>query len=286
MTGMLLVSTRELLEEAEKHNIAIPAFNFCNLETLYPVLEVAKELRSPVILQAAFPEVEYFGGECIGGFVRKTLNLLGVRAALHLDHGKSFQEAVRCIRWGFTSVMFDGSLLPLHENMRITRQIVDVAHAVGISVEGELGKIGGAEESFVSEEENLTDPNVAAQFVKETGVDAIAIAIGNAHGFYKKDPHIDFERLRKVRELLGPFPIVLHGGTGIPEEQIKKGISLGIRKVNFSTIIRAQFIKTFRSYSLENPENFFLMEITRKAMQSVKDTVANLIELMGCARLY
>lgn len=283
---MFLVSTRELLEEAEKHNVAIPAFNFCNLETLYPVLEVATELHSPVILQAAFSEVKYFGGGCIGEFVKQTVNLLKTRAALHLDHGKTFQEAVQCIRWGFTSVMFDGSSLPLQENIRITRQIVDVAHAVGVSVEGELGRIGGTEEAFVSKEENLTDPSIAAQFVRETGIDAVAVAIGNAHGFYEEEPHIDFERLREIRSLLGSFPIVLHGGTGIPDEQIKKGISLGIRKINFSTIIRAQFIKTFRFYSLENPENFLLMEINRKAMRSIKDTVANLIELMGCAGLY
>lgn len=283
---MPLVSTRELLEEAEKHNIAIPAFNFCNLETLYPVLEVAKEMRSPIILQAAFSEIEYFGGECIGEFIRKTTDLMGVKAALHLDHGKTFQEALQCIRWGFTSVMFDGSLLPLDENIRTTKRIVDAAHAVGVSVEGELGKIGGVEEASASEEENLTDPYIAAQFVRETGIDSIAIAIGNAHGFYKKEPHIDFERLQKVRTLLGPFPIVLHGGTGIPEEQIRRGVLLGIRKINFSTIIRAQFIKTFRSYSLDNPENFLLMEIAGKAMQSIKDTVANLIELLGCRELY
>jgi len=283
---MPLVAMRELLEEAEKHNVAIPAFNFCNLETLYPILEAARDLHAPVILQVAFSEVEYFGKEGIGDFVEKMVEMYGIQATLHLDHGRSFHEAMQCIRFGFTSVMFDGSVLPLEENIRITRRIVEAAHAVGVSVEGELGKIGGTEEASSAEEETLTDPDVANQFVRKTGVDALAIAIGNAHGFYKKEPHIDLERLQKTRSLLGPFPIVLHGGTGIPNEQIKKAISLGIRKINFSTIIRAQYIKTFRAYSLGNPENFFLMEISRVAMNSVKEIAADLIELLGCAGLY
>jgi len=162
---------------------------------------------------------------------------------------------------------------------------VEVAHAVGVSVEGELGQIKGAEEGSHAEEELLTDPCAAAQFARDTGIDALAIAIGNAHGFYTREPHIDFERLRKTRELLGPFPIVLHGGTGIPDDQIKKAIALGIRKINFSTIIRAEFIKTFRSYSLGNPENFLLMEISRVGMNRVKEIAASLIELLGCAGL-
>jgi len=282
---MPLVAMRELLEEAEKHNVAIPAFNFCNLETLYPILEAAKDLRAPVILQAAFSEVEYFGKRAVGDFVGRVVEDFGIRVALHLDHGRSFHEAMQCIRFGFTSVMFDGSVLPLEENVRITRRIVEVAHAVGVSVEGELGRIGGVEEASSGEEELLTDPEAASYFVKETEVDALAIAIGNAHGFYKQEPHIDFERLRKTRSLLGSFPIVLHGGTGIPDEQIKKAISMGIRKINFSTIIRAQYIKTFRSYSLGNPENFSLMEISRVTMNSVKEVAADLIELLGCTGL-
>lgn len=282
---MYLVPMHELLQEAERHGVAIPAFNFCNLETLYPILETARDLRAPVILQAAFSEVEYFGGEGMRGFIEKALQRFGVRAALHLDHGRSFQEAMRCIRFGFTSVMFDGSSLPLPENVRLTRQIVEVAHAVGVSVEGELGQIKGAEEGKEETEEFLTDPDSAAQFARETGVDALAIAIGNAHGFYTQEPHIDFERLKRTRDLLGPFPIVLHGGTGIPDEQIKKAIELGIRKINFSTIIRAEFIKTFRAYSLGNPENFLLMEISRVAMNRLKEVASEIITLLGCSGL-
>lgn len=282
---MYLVPMHELLQEAERHGVAIPAFNFCNLETLYPILETARDLRAPVILQAAFSEVEYFGGEGMGDFIEKALRRFRVQAALHLDHGHSFQEAVRCLRFGFTSVMFDGSNLPLSENTRLTRQIVEVAHAVGVSVEGELGQIKGAEEGQEGTEEFLTDPDSAAQFARETGVDALAIAIGNAHGFYTQEPHIDFKRLKRTRDLLGPFPIVLHGGTGIPDEQIKKAIELGIRKINFSTIIRAEFIKTFRSYSLGNPENFLLMEISRVAMNRLKEVASEIITLLGCSGL-
>jgi len=282
----MLVSMFELLQEAENNNCAIPAFNFCNLETMHPILEVARDLRTPVILQAAFSEVKYFGGDCIAEFVNKTTNLLGINAALHLDHGKSFSEAVQCIRWGFTSVMFDGSALPYEENVFITKKIVEIAHVVGVSVEGELGKIVGSEEVFTEYEETLTDPDMAAKFVQDTGIDALAIAIGNAHGFYKEEPSIDFNRLSRTRELLPGFPIVLHGGTGIPDEQVKKAISLGIRKINFSTIVRAQFIKAFRTYSINNPEDFALMTISRVGMNSVKEVAANIIKLLGCANLY
>lgn len=282
---MSLIPMHELLQEAERHNVAIPAFNFCNLETLYPVLEAARDLQAPVILQAAFSEIEYFGGSGMREFIEKALDRFKVRAALHLDHGRSFQEAIQCIRWGFTSVMFDGSSLPLAENVYLTREIVDVAHTVGVSVEGELGQIKGTEEGSHAEEGFLTDPDTAAWFARETRIDALAIAIGNAHGFYTQEPHIDFERLKKVRALLGPFPIVLHGGTGIPDNQIKKAVALGIRKINFSTIIRAEFIKTFCSYSLSNPENFFLMGISRVAMNRLKEIVVELITLLGCGGL-
>ena len=281
----MLVPMFELLQEAEKSNCAIPAFNFCNLETMYPILEVARELRAPVILQAAFPEVKYFGGDGMAEFVNKNTNLLGISASLHLDHGKSFSEAVQCIRWGFTSVMFDGSALPYQENVFITKKIVEVAHTVNVSVEGELGKIGGSEEVYTEDEEALTDPDIAAKFVRDTGIDALAIAIGNAHCFYKKEPRIDFNRLSKTRELISGFPIVLHGGTGIPDEQVKKAITLGIRKINFSTIVRAQFIKAFRTYSINNPEDFALMTISRVGMNSVKEVAANIIKLLGCANL-
>jgi len=282
----MLVPMHELLQEAEKNNVAIPAFNFCNLETLYPILEAAKDLHAPVILQAAFSEVEYFGGHCVGEFVAKAVNSFRVQAALHLDHGKSLYEVIQCIRWGFTSVMFDGSNLSFEENVSVTRKIVEIAHAAGISVEGELGKVGGVEEVCLgAEEESLTDPRAAARFVQDTGVDALAIAIGNAHGFYKGEPRIDFERLLKTRELIGRFPIVLHGGTGIPDDQIKRAISLGIRKINFSTIIRARFIQAFRSYSSSNPGNFMLMEISRVAMDKVKEVVVNIFKLLGCVGL-
>jgi len=280
----VLVPMHELLQQAEKEGYALPALNFCNLETMYSMLQAAQELRAPIILQAAASEVYYFGEDLMAECVRRASDQYGVAVALHLDHGREYKEAMKCIRRGFTSVMFDGSSLPYEQNVGITKSIVQAAHAVGVSVEGELGTIMGAEDSaFInSDAEALTDPRAAADFARETGVDALAVAIGTAHGFYKKEPKLDFERLTTIRKFTNNLPIVLHGGTGIPESSIKKAVSLGIRKINFSTIIRADFIQAFRQYSVENPEEYMLMTISKVAMNKVKEAVSGFITLLGC----
>ena len=281
---MPLVAMHELLNAAEQGGYALPAINFSNLEVLHPTLAAAKDLKAPVILQMATSEVYYFGEDAIAGCVRKALGRYGVKAALHLDHGREFAEAMRCIRRGFTSVMFDGSNLPLAENIAITREIVKAARAVGVTVEGEIGQIMGAEDASFEQAsgDELTDPEIAARFVKETGVDTLAVAIGTAHGFYKKEPKLDFERLKQIRKAVNNLPIVLHGGTGIPAEAIKQAITLGIRKINFSTVIRAEFIKAFRDASNANLNEFGLMELAQFGMNKVGETVARCIKQMGC----
>ncbi len=282
---MSLVPMHELLQDAEKGGYALPAINFSNLEVLYPSLEAARDLKSPLIMQMATSEVYYFGEDATGEFVARAAKRYGVRCALHLDHGREYAEAIRCIKRGFTSVMFDGSALDYNDNLRETKEIVKAAHAAGVSVEGEIGKILGAEDAgfAAAKDEELSDPQAAADFAKASGVDCLAVAIGTAHGFYTKEPKLDFERLKKIRQLSGNLPIVLHGGTGVPDEAVKEAIRLGVRKINFSTIIRAEFIKAFRQATNDNPKEWGLMELSEFGKKAVKKTVAHCINLMGAA---
>jgi ketose-bisphosphate aldolases len=274
-----------LLADAEKGGYALPAINFSNLEVLHPALEAAKELNSPLIMQMATSEVYYFGEDATGEFVERAAQRYGVRIALHLDHGREYEEAIRCIKRGFSSVMFDGSSLSFNDNVKGTLEVVKAAHAAGVSVEGEIGKILGAEDAGYEEagQDELSDPQAAADFAKATGVDCLAVAIGTAHGFYKKEPKLDFDRLKKIRELTNNLPIVLHGGTGVSGEAIQQAIKLGVRKINFSTVIRAEYIKAFRRATNDNPEEWGLMELSEFGKAKVKETVANCIKLMGSA---
>lgn len=282
---MSLVPMHELLQDAEKRGYALPAINFCNLEVLYPALEAARDLRSPLIMQMATSEVYYLGADVSGDFVARAAERYGVRIALHLDHGREFAEAIRCIKRGFTSVMFDGSTLDYNENVAITKEVVKAAHAAGVSVEGEIGKILGAEDAGyeAAADEELSDPQATADFAKATGVDCLAVAIGTAHGFYKSEPKLDFARLKKIRELSDNLPIVLHGGTGVPDEAVREAIRLGVRKINFSTIIRAEYIKAFRKATNDNPTEWGLMELSAFGMKAVKAQVSHCINLMGSA---
>lgn len=283
---MSLIPMHELLRDAEKGGYAVPAINFSNLEVLYPSLEAARELKSPIIMQMATSEVYYFGEDATGEFVSRAAKRYGVRAALHLDHGRDYDEAVRCIRRGFSSVMFDGSSLAYKENVENTKAVVRAAHAAGVSVEGEIGKIMGAEDAGyqAAGDDELSDPQMAADFAKETGVDTLAVAIGTAHGFYKKEPKLDFERLKKIRALSNNLPIVLHGGTGVPDAAVREAIRLGVRKINFSTVIRAEYIKAFRKATNANTEEWGLMELSAFGMTAVKEQVARCINLMGSAK--
>lgn len=244
---MSLVTSSELLGKAEKGGYAVGAFNCNNMEIVQAIIEAAEEERSPVIIQASQGAIKYAGLRYITALVREAAQFSKVPVALHLDHGTDFQQVINCLRSGFTSLMFDGSHLPLEKNIEITRKIVEVAHAAGVSVEGELGRLGGTEDEIsVSERESFfTDPQEAATFVRETGIDAFAPSIGTAHGLYRGKPKLDFPRLQKIRELTGA-PLVLHGSSGVPGEDIRRAIELGVRKVNIDTDIRAAFVGEIR----------------------------------------
>ncbi|WRO20801.1 class II fructose-1,6-bisphosphate aldolase [Metallumcola ferriviriculae] len=275
----------ELLQEAEKGKYAVGAFNCNNMEIVQAIVAAAEEESAPVIIQASQGAIKYAGLEYIVGLVRVAAAGSKVPIALHIDHGTSFEQVMRCIREGFTSVMIDGSKLPLEENIALTNRVLDVARAVGVSVEAELGKIGGTEDDVsVSEREaSLTDPEEAKIFVEKTGVDALAIAIGTAHGQYKGEPKLDFDRLEKVRQLVD-VPIVLHGSSGVPSEAIAKAIKIGVSKVNIDTNLREAFVNRTREVLAANPNEIDPRKILGPAREAMKEVIKEKIRLFGSSQ--
>lgn len=280
---MKLVPMKDLLEEAYKKGYAVPALNGSHLEFYKAFIEVAAELKSPLIIQAAYEEVQYVNPKNIVDIVKNFGQDKDIKIAIHLDHGPSFKATTECIRGGFTSVMFDGSRLPFEDNLTNTKKVVDVAHAVGVTVEGELGTIGQTTE-FGEKINNpqLTDPKLAKEFVERTGIDCIAPAFGTAHGLYVGEPKLDFELLDTISKVVN-IPIVMHGGTGVPEKDVKKAISLGVSKINVSTALRKAFIDEMKRYMKENPDNLMTMDIMGSATEALKEEARDVIKRFGSA---
>jgi fructose-bisphosphate aldolase class II len=279
-----MVTLREVLQPAEKGKYAVGAFNANNMEIVQAIVESAVEERSPVILQASQGAIRYAGLDYIVSLVKTAVAGADIPIVLHLDHGTDFEQVMLCIRHGFSSVMFDGSRLPLKENIEITRRVMDVARAVGVSVEGELGKIGGTEDDISVEEKDAlyTDPQEAQLYVQETGIDALAVAIGTAHGPYKGKPELDFQRLKRIKELTN-IPIVMHGASGVADEDIRKGIELGVRKVNIDTEIRQAFTRGLTSFLKENPGSIDPRQMLAPAKKEMKKIIKEKMRLFGCS---
>ncbi|NLA04831.1 MAG: ketose-bisphosphate aldolase, partial [Firmicutes bacterium] len=218
----------------------------------------------------------------IVALVNRAAAEVSVPVVLHLDHGTSFEQAVQCIRSGFSSIMIDGSLLPLEENIALTKKVVEVAHAVGVTVEGELGKIAGTEDDIsVSEAEAFfTDPEEAKYFVEQTGVDALAISIGTAHGRYRGEPQLDFERLQQIKQII-TCPIVLHGSSGVADKDIQKAAGLGVSKFNIDTNIREAFVGAIRSYLPEHPDEIDPRSVLKPAREAAVAIIREKIRLFG-----
>ncbi len=279
---IMLVTGNELLLQAQKNKYAIGAFNVNNMEIIQAIISAAEELNSPVILQASQGGIKYAGIDYIAGLGKIAGRNANVPVALHLDHGTDFDQVMLCLRHGFTSVMIDGSRFPLKENIEFTKRVVDIAHAVGVSVEAELGKIGGTEDHITVDEREatMTDPEEARIFVEETGVDSLAIAVGTAHGVYRGEPKIDFDRIKAIRELVD-VPLVLHGSSGVPEESLRRAISLGISKINIDTDVRATFAKGVKEFLLENPDEIDPRKILGPARKAMKEAIKKKIEIFG-----
>ncbi len=279
---MALVTVSELLKGAEEGNYAIGAFNCNNMEIVQAIIAAAEAERSPVIIQASQGAIKYAGLPYIMGLVRTAAATTDIPVAMHLDHGTGFEQVVKCIHQGFTSVMVDGSKLPLEENIALTNKVLEIARAVGVSVEAELGKISGTEDDiFVHDREAMfTDPKEAQYFVEATGVDALAVAIGTAHGQYKGEPKLDFERLSRIRELT-KVPIVLHGSSGVPSEAIVEAIRRGVRKVNIDTNIREAFVRQIRDFLKEDESCIDPRKILGPARDRAVEVIREKIRIFG-----
>ncbi|NLL17835.1 MAG: class II fructose-1,6-bisphosphate aldolase [Clostridia bacterium] len=279
---MAFVTLKELMDKAEAGKYAVGAFNCNNMEIIQAIIQAAEAEKSPVIVQASQGAIKYAGLSYIVAMTRLAAEEASVPVCLHLDHGTSFDQVMQCIRQGFSSVMIDGSKLELEENIKLTNRVLDVARAVGVSVEAELGKIGGTEDDItVSEwEASMTDPEEAKTFVEQTGVDALAVAIGTAHGQYKGTPKLDFERLAKIRELV-PVPIVLHGSSGVPDDAIRKAVELGVRKINIDTNIREAFVKGVNEVLAKNPNEIDPRKILGPAKEKMTEIIREKIRLFG-----
>lgn len=231
----MLVTMSELLKDAKANKYAVAAFNFHNLEILRAVVEAAEEAKAPIIVQATPFYMNHMGFKTAAAMVKAAAEEAVVPIAINLDHANGLQPIMQALLYGFSSVMVDGSSLPFAENVKLTQQVVALARMAGASIEAELGHIGGVEDvEEVKAQGGLADPAEAEIFVKETGIDALAPAIGTAHGIYKSEPKLDFERLADISRRT-ELPLVLHGGSGLDAEQVKKAISLGVAKVNIGT---------------------------------------------------
>lgn len=274
----MLVNLQTIIGMAEKGNYCIPAFNVYNTETVMGVIAAAEEQRAPVILQM-YPRLIK---EEVGFYLCPAIVAAAERASVpvcfHLDHGPSEWEVTRALRWGCTGIMIDGSVHDFEKNVEITKHIVEVCGAVGIGVEGEIGHIGSVNDEAMDE---FTSPAEAAAFVKRTGVTCLAVLIGNAHGHYKKPPKLDIERVKAIREETGGIPLVLHGGSGIPDDQVKAAIAAGIRKMNIGTDVCCAFVDGTKD-TLNDPGRSIAIDLfMKKPIEYVKRLAVSKIKLTG-----
>src|ERR1044071_9020754 len=265
-----LCSSSILLAAATRASKAVAALNFYNAETLLAHIRAANALDESIILQTTEATINYLGLPMIMGMANAAADQLEQPVALHLDHGNSYDLAARCIDSGYTSGMIDGSKLPFNDNCAVTRRVVDLAHAAGVSVEGELGHVGQNSEPTAADTHFLTEPNDAARFVSETDVDALAVAIGTAHGFYKGEVRLDFGRLQEIKAAVPNTPLVLHGGSGVSAGLLRKSIACGIRKVNFGTELKNAFTRAIKS-SLSSSDDIDLRRTFAPAISAVEE---------------
>ena len=246
---MALVNTKQMLLDAQKNHYAIGAFNVENMEMMQAVITAAELEKLPVILQTTPSTLKYADTALFAAMAEALAKKASVPVAMHLDHGSSFELCEMAAKDGYTSLMIDGSKLPLQENIELAKKVVELAKtfAYAPTVEAELGKLGGKEDDLeVKEGEDMcTDPEEAIEFVEKSGVDSLAVAIGTAHGFYKGTPKLEFERLAAIRDAVS-VPLVLHGSSGVPDEDVKKAITLGVCKVNFATELRVAYTDAAR----------------------------------------
>ncbi len=287
---MPLVHIKNLLKDANRGKYALGAFNTQNLETTLGIMRAAEAKRAPLVIQASEATIDYAGLEEITGIVETAAKNILSRApvALHLDHGKKFQSIVNCIKAGFSSIMMDASHLPFRENIAMTRRAVEYAHKHGVFAQGELGRLAGIEDvvRVAGHEAFMTHPDEAAEFVKKTGVDTLAVSIGNVHGIVKMRkgvPKLDLGRLKEIGKKV-KVPLVLHGASGIPEKEIKHAIGLGIRIINIDTELRMAFTESLKKTLAADKNIFDPRKVLAPAILAVEKVVEEKTKIFGSAR--
>ncbi len=285
----MLYNMKDLLKIAKENHFAVPAFNICSYDMLKAIMEEVEAQNAPVILEIHPTEINYLGDAFIPS-VQRYADRSKVPVVIHLDHGGIMGDVMRAIRNGYTSVMIDASLEKYEENIKITKQVVDLAHKVNVSVEAELGTIGsnyipGETENFI-----YTDPDTAVDFVKQTGVDTLAVAIGTAHGLYPKNftPKLNIDLLRELNNRIN-IPFVLHGGSGNPDNEVSEAVKYGICKVNLSSDLKSVFFNELRSILSEGSKIYEPNEIYPSANDKVKEVVnhkLHVLNTIGQAKLY
>lgn len=285
---MSFVTTKEMLKEAQKGRYAIGAFNANNMEIIQAIIETAEEERAPVILQASQGAIKYAGLDMIVAMVKVMAEKAEVPVALHLDHGTDYYQNIKCLRAGFTSLMYDGSKLAFAENVEMTKKVVEMAHACDIPVEaelGQIGKMGDSDEPGVALEkvkESMAVPEEALRFVKLTGIDFLAAAVGTIHGCRTPFAKLDIPRIEKIRKLTR-VPLVLHGASGADDNEIRKGITAGICKINIDTRIRMEFSQKMRQLIKANPQEIDPRKILGPAKEAAKEIIRDRIKVFGCS---
>jgi len=284
----VFVTTKEMLKKAQKERYGVGAFNANNMEIIQAIIETAEEEKAPAILQASQGAIEYAGLDNIVAMVKVMAEKVTVPIALHLDHGTDYYQNIKCLRAGFTSLMFDGSKLPFEENVKITKKVVEMAHACDIPVEaelGQIGKMGDSDEPGVALEkvkETMADPYEAAKFVELTKIDFLAAAVGTIHGCRTPFAKLDIPRIEKIRELTD-VPLVLHGASGVNDEEVRKGISAGICKINIDTRIRMIFTKKIREIIKMNPQEIDPRKLLGPAREVAKEVIRERMRVFGCS---
>ena len=274
----MLVNLKYVLDLAEKGNFAIPAFNVYNMESVIGVLKAAEEMNAPIIMQVYPRLMKEETGYFLSPIIKAAAEKAYVPVCFHLDHGPSELETTRSIRYGATGIMLDGSTLPFEENIALTKRVVETCSYLNVQVEGELGHVGMTSDNDMDE---FTTPEDAKKFVEETGVACLAVAVGTAHGRYTKPPKLDIERIMAIREATKNAALVLHGGSGVPDEEIKKAVKAGIRKMNFATDICYAFLDTCFE-DLKKPDRAVAIDtFMKRPIEAVKDFCITRIKLVG-----
>jgi tagatose 1,6-diphosphate aldolase GatY/KbaY len=275
---MSFVSSKKMLLDAQKGSYAVGAFNAENMEMAKGIIKAAEELGAPVIIGTTTLMIQYGSVETYAAMIRAEAEKAGVPVCL--DHGESYELAVKCAAEGYNSVMIDGSSLPYERNIAVSKKVAEMAQVLDIPAEAELGRIGGKEDKVKGDFSQYTAPETAKDFVDRTGIFSLAVAIGTAHGFYKEVPVLDIERLKEIRKAVA-VPLVLHGASGLSDEQISMCAKSGICKINFATELRLAYSNTIRDYFKAYPEAYDPKEYGVKAIEAVKEVVKHKITVCG-----